>query len=201
MKKELLHFSTRRLHNRPLERKDFKTWQNGIFRTNPPMNEFDSYNKSTLKPTFSTFLEILREDKSRIASGITVNFYAFRKKENDLVGGSQLWLIQRGNCQRATLGYWVLNNFWQKGFGYELAEGTIKHGIEKLFLNRVETEILHTNNVSIVLSEKLGMTCEGIRRESLFENGDWQDHRIFAITASDLGLVHRPPKQDLKSIV
>jgi ribosomal-protein-alanine N-acetyltransferase len=118
-----------------------------------------------------------------------------------MIGGSQLWLIQRGDCQRATLGYWVLNQFWNNGYGHEIGEGTIKQGIEVLALNRIEAEIIPQNIQSIRLSAKLGMKSEGIRRQSLFGNGKWLDHEVFAITASDLGLKNRHPDPAMKSIV
>jgi ribosomal-protein-alanine N-acetyltransferase len=144
---------------------------------------------------------MLKGDKLRISQGVTVNFYAFNSIDGKLIGTSQLWLIQRGDCQRATLGYSVLNQFWRQGYGYEIGEGTIRHGIKVLGLNRIEAEIIPENTKSIKLSQKLGMKSEGIRRQSLFENGKWLDHEVFAITASDLGIENRKPDPTFKSIV
>ena len=201
MNKELLVFSSKRLIIRPLERKDYKAWKVGLEGTKAPQNAFDTDNCQFITPTNSTFLSILKNDKMRIAQGVTLNFFAFEKKTGDMVGGSQFWLIQRGDCQRATLGYSVLNQYWRKGYGFEIGDATIDHGIKVLGLNRIEAEILPENVQSIKLSEKLGMIKEGVKRKALFENGQWRDHVLLAITASDLGIVDRLPNATIKSIV
>ena len=186
---------------RPLCRKDYQTWKGAIAATSEPQNEFDNYNKKLVPATFDNFLKTLANDKKQLQQGITVNLYAFSKKSDELIGGGQYWLIQRGHCQRATIGYWILNNQWTRGFGFELAQGMIAHGIKELKLNRLEAEILTTNHPSIKLCEKLGMKSEGIRRESLFENGKWRDHVVYSVTANDLGIVNRQPDTTFKSLV
>ena len=108
---------------------------------------------------------------------------------------------KRGYCQRATLGYWIFNNHWRKGYGSELAKGIISHGIRQMKLNRLEAEIDSRNLPSIALCQKIGMVSEGIRRESLFEDGKWRNQQVFSITAKDLGIEDRPPDLTLKSLV
>ena len=201
MKTTSCFFHTNRLLVRPLCREDYQTWKGAIAATSEPQNEFDSYNKRFVSTTFDNFLKTLANDKKQLDQGITVNLYAFSEKSDELIGGGQYWLIQRGHCQRATIGYWILNNQWKRGFGFELAQGMIAHGLKKLKLNRLEAEILITNSPSIKLCDKLGMIAEGVRRQSLFENGKWRDHLVYAVTASDLGIVDRPPDITFKSIV
>jgi hypothetical protein len=72
MKKELLTFSTNRLHLRPIERKDFKVWQSALKGTRPSQNTYDTYNSEGLHPSFSNFLNILQGDKLRISQGVTI---------------------------------------------------------------------------------------------------------------------------------
>ena len=201
MQKNVCCFKTKRLVIRPLARSDYKAWRFALDATMPPQNAYDSYNKEELEVTYKSFLKMLAADKKQLQQGLTINLYAFTKKSEELIGGGQYWLIQRGSCQRATIGYWILNTHWKRGFGFELAQGMIAHGLKKLRLNRLEAEILTTNSPSIKLCEKLGMKSEGIRRESLFEDGKWRDHVVYSVTASDLGIVNRPPDTTFKSLV
>jgi ribosomal-protein-alanine N-acetyltransferase len=133
--------------------------------------------------------------------GETYNFFAFQKSDGRMVGGCQFWLVQRHECQRTSMGYWIFNNYWKQGFGFELANGLISHGLKKMKLNRIEAEILPDNTPSIELSKKLGMTFEGIRRNSMYFDGSWHDHAIYAITADDIGIVNRKPEREFTDFV
>ena len=91
----------------------------------------------------------------------------FAKPVGNWIGDSQLWGVTRFECQRATLGYSVLNNHLRKGYGLEIAKATIEYGFDTLQLNRIEAEILPQNKSSITLCKKAGMQSEGIRRQAL----------------------------------
>jgi hypothetical protein len=69
MKKELLIFSTKRLHIRPIERKDFRVWKQGIEGTRPPQSPYDADNIKNMTTSFSSFLAMLKGDKLRISQG------------------------------------------------------------------------------------------------------------------------------------
>src|SRR5690606_2651665 len=55
-----------------------------------------------------------------------------------------------------------------------------------LGLHRLELAIRPENVASLAVAEKLSMREEGLRPAFLHINGDWRDHRIFALTAEDL---------------
>ena len=179
-------FDTNRLTNRPFVETDFLKWQSAHLRVLPKQNDFDDAMISKEKLTKDFFDKIRETDRVQAEIDHTYTFYSFSKDENILVGGSQLWSVQRHECQRATLGFWVFNNHWRKGYGLEIALGTILFGFNILKLNRIEAEILPENKPSIALCEKLGMTSEGIRREALQIDGKWRDHVVYSILKSDL---------------
>ncbi|TFI15606.1 N-acetyltransferase, partial [Micrococcus endophyticus] len=60
-------------------------------------------------------------------------------------------------------------------------------------LHRVEVNIRPENAASLRVVEKLGLRDEGVRRSYLHVDGDWRDHRTFAITAGEVpeGLLAR----------
>jgi ribosomal-protein-alanine N-acetyltransferase len=196
-----LCFETERLDVRPLTRSDYKEWKRAFFSVLPKQNEFDDSVISEDELTYSSFLQMLKRQKKKQEIGETYNFWAFCKDTNKLIGGAQFWLVQRYDCQRTSIGYWILNNHWRQGFGFELAKGCLKHGLVDMRLNRIEAEILPENQSSIALCEKLGMVCEGVRRSSLYIDGKFRDHVIYSAIADDLGIVERPPDKEFKAFV
>jgi ribosomal-protein-alanine N-acetyltransferase len=71
----------------------------------------------------------------------------------------------------------------------------IDHAFKKVKLHRLEAEILPHNKISIKLSKKLGMSYEGIRKKCLYINGEWKDHKVYAITAEDRGIFNMKPNK------
>jgi [ribosomal protein S5]-alanine N-acetyltransferase len=175
---------TARLKLRPLAQSDFQTWLAAYQNVLPLQNQFDvSFRqKSELNQAF--FSNIRQADQEQADQDFSYNFYAFGQNGGLLIGASQIWGIQRGDFQRGTLGFWVLNNYWNQGYGFEIAKHTLDFGFEKLGLNRIESEVLPSNYASQLLSEKLGMASEGIRRSAIKVNGAWQDHCVYSIISS-----------------
>jgi [ribosomal protein S5]-alanine N-acetyltransferase len=61
------------------------------------------------------------------------------------------------------------------------------HAFLVLGLHRVEVNIRPENLASLRVVEKLGFHEEGLRRRYLHIDGQWRDHRSFALTTQDLG--------------
>lgn len=70
---------------------------------------------------------------------------------------------------------------WGKGYAYEAAQLLFSHGFRKLGLNRIYCGTSENNGGMIHLAGKLGMTREGIRRQALFENGEFVDAVEFGL--------------------
>jgi ribosomal-protein-alanine N-acetyltransferase len=52
-------------------------------------------------------------------------------------------------------------------------------------LHRVEIDIRPENTPSLRVVEKLGLREEGLKKRFIHIDGDWRDHRIFAITREE----------------
>ncbi len=196
-----LKFETKRLVVRPLTRSDYREWKRSHLESLPSQSQFDESCEEESELSFSNFLADLKRFRKKAEIGETYNFFAFQKSDGRLIGGCQFWLVQRYECQRTSMGYWIFNNYWKQGFGFELASGLINHGLKKMKLNRIEAEILPDNIPSIELSKKVGMTFEGIRRNSMYFDGSWHDHAIYAITADDIGIIDRAPESEFTAFV
>jgi RimJ/RimL family protein N-acetyltransferase len=66
-------------------------------------------------------------------------------------------------------------NFWKKHCGTIASRMMIKHGFEKMNLNRIWTGTASTNVGMNRLAEKLGMTFEGTSYQGVFLEGAYAD--------------------------
>lgn len=66
-------------------------------------------------------------------------------------------------------------DFWGKGYSYEASYLIVKHGFERLNLNRIHCGTAEGNEGMKKLAKKLKMSQEGIRRQALFLNGEYVD--------------------------
>ncbi len=80
------------------------------------------------------------------------------KKTQALIGGIGLTLDMENN--RAELGYWLAEKFWNQGFTTEAVQTILKFGFEELKLNKVVAVYLTTNQASGKVMIKNGMIKE-----------------------------------------
>jgi ribosomal-protein-alanine N-acetyltransferase len=63
---------------------------------------------------------------------------------------------------------------------------TIDYLFAEAKLHRVEVDIRPENTPSLRVVEKLGLREEGLKKRFIHIDGDWRDHRIFAITNEEV---------------
>lgn len=68
----------------------------------------------------------------------------------------------------AEIGYVLNNEYWGQGIAAEAASKVIEFGFDALRLNRIEAKYMVGNERSRKVMEKIGMSFEGIARESVF---------------------------------
>jgi len=78
-------------------------------------------------------------------------------------------------------------NYWGKGLGKEAAGLIVKHGFEQLNLNRIYCGTLADNVGMQKLAESIGFKKEGVRRQCLYKNGNYQDGFDYGLLRSDYG--------------
>jgi len=104
-----------------------------------------------------------------------------------LVGQMHLFGISWGSLRSASAGYWVAESFAGQGIVPFALAAACDHAFLVLGLHRVEVNIRPANAASLRVVEKLGFREEGLRRRYLHIDGEWRDHRSFAMTTEDLG--------------
>ena len=114
-------------------------------------------------------------------------------REPAIVGQLTVSSIVWGSAMMATLGYWVDKDRAGHGIAPTSVALVPDFCVQTLGLHRMEINIRPENGPSLRVVEKLGFRDEGYRPRFLHINGEWADHRSFALTSEDVpeGLLSR----------
>ena len=106
--------------------------------------------------------------------------------------------IVRGSAQFASVGYWISQEFAGRGVMPRAVAMAADHCFFTGKLHRLEVCIRPENTNSLRVVEKLGIREIGYAPRFLHIDGDWRDHRIFAITKEECprGLLARLEESD-----
>jgi [ribosomal protein S5]-alanine N-acetyltransferase len=96
----------------------------------------------------------------------------------NIVGGSARW---------AQVGYWIDRRHAGQNVVPTAVAMVVDYCLLELHLHRIEVAIRPENTASFRVVEKLGFTEIGYATGYLHIDGDWRDHRLFAMTAEECG--------------
>lgn len=102
-----------------------------------------------------------------------------------IAGQMHLFNIVRGALRSAGAGYWISQRYAGQGVTPFALAMAIDHAFDDLRLHRVEVNIRPDNHASLAVVRKVGLRDEGLRSAYLHINGQWHDHRTFAVVAED----------------
>ncbi|PYI37844.1 RimJ/RimL family protein N-acetyltransferase [Arthrobacter psychrolactophilus] len=108
------------------------------------------------------------------------------QKKPAIVGQLTVSSIMWGSAMTATLGYWVDQDRAGRGIVPTAVALATDHCFKTLGLHRMEINIRPENAASLRVVEKLGFRDEGLRPRFLHINGEWADHRSFALTSEEV---------------
>ena len=87
--------------------------------------------------------------------------------------------------QKAEIGFWLLPQFWGKGFITEALPAISTYAFEKLHLNRIEAFVETENTPSKKVLEKMNFVKEGTMHEYEVKNGRSIDLDLYALLKKD----------------
>jgi len=102
---------------------------------------------------------------------------------NDFIGGIGLTVEPRFN--RAEVGYWLGEPFWNRGYVTEATRAIIRFGFENLGLNKITSSHLVQNPASGRVMQKSGMTREGELKEHIRKDSAYHTLIVYGLTRSD----------------
>lgn len=113
------------------------------------------------------------------------SFGIFVQETGELIGRIGLSNITRGAWQNCTMGYFVDEDMQGEGYVTEAVKLVLYYAFQELGLHRVEAGAMPRNRGSIRVLEKAGFHYIGLSRKHIKINGEWEDHRLYAITVED----------------
>lgn len=138
-----------------------------------------------------TFRALVRDLREQARTGRALPFavlvddeFAGQLTVTNIIGGSARW---------GQLGYWLD----QRHAGQDVMPTAVALAVDyclfELGLHRMEVAIRPENAASLRVVEKLGFTEIGYAPRYLHIDGEWRDHRLFALTAEECegGLLRR----------
>ncbi|HLS65181.1 MAG TPA: GNAT family protein [Ruania sp.] len=175
---------------RPLRRRDRDAWQRLRRRNMGWLLPWEATSPDGTVPQAS-FTGYVRQ-LNRAARQDTG--YAFVVEyRGELVGQVSVAGVSRGSLQSASIGYWISEHVAGRGIIPTAVAMVADYCFTDLGLHRVEINIRPENSASLRVVEKLGFRDEGVRRAYLHIQGQWADHRTFALTVDEAapGLLKR----------
>ena len=109
------------------------------------------------------------------------------RTEGRIVGQVVLFGISWGSLLSAAAGYWIDQSTAGQGIAPLALALAGDHALGSMDLHRIEVNIRPENTNSLAVVAKLGFRDEGLRTAYLHIDGQWRDHRTFALTREDLG--------------
>ncbi len=110
--------------------------------------------------------------------------YAITLLENRQLIGS-IGLVAVPDHQRAELGYWLGQPYWNWGYTTEAARELLRYGFTELELNRIYASHYGRNPASGRVMQKIGMQYEGTLRQHIAKWGQFEDMKLYGILRSE----------------
>lgn len=138
-----------------------------------------------------TFEQYIREMNNEARAGELLPFAI--EFNGELSGQLTVSSIQYGSLWSGAIGYWVSQHIAGRGVMPTAVAMATDYCFSVLGLHRIEINIRPENDRSLRVVSKLGFRDEGVRRAYLHIQGQWADHRTFALVQEDVpeGVLNR----------
>jgi [ribosomal protein S5]-alanine N-acetyltransferase len=175
---------------RPLVRGDQDAWRKARHRNAAWLVPWDATVPPGGDARPTSFRQLVRRLERQAREGTTLPFaidvdgrFAGQVTVNNIVRGSALF---------ASVGYWLDKEYAGRGVMPRAVALVIDHCFAQ-GLHRIEVAIRPENSNSLRVVEKLGIREIGYAPRFLHIDGDWRDHRLYAITREEVpeGLLAR----------
>lgn len=184
---------------RPIHQKDRAVWRRARQANAVWLGRWDATAPSRSHAQPRSFAAMVRQMRGEARAGRQLPFVMeFRDR---FVGQVTVSNIVRGSAQFGSIGYWIDEGYAGRGITPRAVAMAIDHCFGPVGLHRIEVAIRPENTSSLRVVEKLGINEVGFAPRFLHIDGDWRDHRIFAITREEvpLGLLKRLESADSHS--
>lgn len=138
----------------------------------------DALTRESYRRRLQRYLRDAREEEGYA-------FFLFRAGDHALLGGINVSGVARGIRMSCSIGYWIGQRYARHGYMTQAVRIILGFAFDELHLHRVEAGCVPANVASAGLLRNVGFSEEGYARKYLNINGEWHDHLLFAMLASD----------------
>ncbi|MFT3874122.1 MAG: GNAT family protein [Nocardioides sp.] len=176
---------------RPIAHSDARDWRRVRERNADWLRPWDATAPPGVERRPASFRSVVKRLRSNARMGTAFPFVI--EIDGQFAGQVTVGNIVRGSAQFATIGYWIDQRFAGRGVMPLAVAMVIDHCFTAAGLHRIEIAIRPENSNSLRVVEKLGLHEVGYAPRFLHIDGDWRDHRIFAVTVEECegGMVSR----------
>ena len=176
---------------RPLRRSDAEAWRSARRRNLAWLVPWDATVPPGGDARPTTFRALVRRLNNQARAGTTYPFAV--DVDGRFAGQVTVNNVVRGSANFASVGYWLDRDFAGRAVMPRAVALVIDHCFVELGLHRIEIAIRPENSNSLRVVEKLGIREIGYAPRFLHIDGDWRDHRLYAVTKEEVpqGLLSR----------
>jgi ribosomal-protein-alanine N-acetyltransferase len=168
---------------RPLVSSDAEAWRSARQRNAAWLVRWDATVPPGSDARTSSFRALVRRLRRQARKGTTYPFAV--EVDGRFAGQVTVNNIVRGSAQFASVGYWLDRDFAGRGVMPRAVAMVIDHCFTAARLHRIEVAIRPENSNSLRVVEKLGLAEIGYAPRYLHIDGEWRDHRLYAITVEE----------------
>ncbi len=169
---------SKRLLIRPIEEKDLQHVYEGL--SHPEVIKYYGVSFDSIEATkeqMTWYKDLLINE-----TGI---WWAICSPDNKTFYGAGGFNDLNKEHKKAEIGFWLLPEFWGKGFMQEAFPLICEYGFKNLNLHRIEGFVDHDNNNCKKAIEKLNFKLEGTMRECEVKNGEYLDVDLYSKLKTD----------------
>ncbi len=168
---------------RPLKRSDADAWRAARQRSADWLRPWDPTPPPGADTRPVGFAGLVRAMRRQARAGTCYPFAL--DVDGRFAGQVTVAQIVRGSAQFASMGYWIDHAAAGRGIMPRAVAMAIDHCFITGRLHRVEIAIRPENSNSLRVVEKLGLREVGYAPRYLHIDGEWRDHRVFAVTVEE----------------
>ena len=169
---------------RPLSTRDSEAWRRTRQRNAAWLVPWDATVPPGGDGRPTSFKQLVRRLTKQARGGATYPFAI--DVEGRFAGQVTVNNIVRGSAMFASIGYWIDREVAGRGVMPRAVALVIDHCFWTAGLHRIEIAIRPENSNSLRVVEKLGVREIGYAPRYLHIDGDWRDHRLYAVTREEV---------------
>ncbi len=156
----------------------FKDNKEHLIKYSPSLSKDSFYTKDFWVSNISDSIQSFLSDSD-------CRSFIFSKDEKEIIGSISYSNICRGPFQACNLGYGIARKHEGKGLMSEALKESLKFMFSIQNLHRIMANYVPSNKRSGDLLKRHGFREEGMAKDYLFLNGEWQDHVLTSLVNSN----------------